>query len=872
MTSTLGEEDRSASAEDDMGHVIAAVDTKDQGTVGCAYYVAEKETLFLLSDGRYGGMEVVDALLHQIKPTIVLKTARVEILSAQGREQSLAQDNESTVFLPYKVETRPGQEFDPSSAQASLISLKSLRSFENRSRFLVPDGGLGDYDEVDPEDIGFSAQEGRLLHVSSSVDLENIVSVGCAGAVLADLQRRRALTGSVGVIDDNTFKIRHLEMFSLRDTMWMSRNAFLSLQVMQSELHPNLSSQVMGAKSAAGKEGFSVYGLFNRFAYTSQGKANLKHIFLRPTLDVALIRDRQKFIGVFSRPDNMATTERIIKSLKHIKNLRPVIMDLQKGISTGSAKMIGFKATVWASLLAFAFHSIDIHDALREMSIAQDVSLRTKAMKTFEAAQLYRVGRIIQEIVDIDNSEEQGRTVVKQGLDRELDKMKDRYDGLNSLLKNVAIEIASIIPEQLEIDVNVIYFPQLGFNIAIPLNDSGHAAYSGADGAWELVFLTETRAYFKDFRMKELDDKLGDIYGLICEKEIEIAYDMAQRILHYEEDLVKASDVSDSLLAMTQAANFYKLSRPSIVTENVIDIRGGRHLLQELAVPSYVPNSTLLEGGGQSQSENGDPSLQPIQAPSMLILTGPNYSGKSVYMKQVALIVFLAQIGSFVPAEKAELGITDKILTRVNRQESVSNVQSTFMGDLQEISLCLKQATGQSLVLIDEFGKGTNEADGIGLVCGVLEHLLELESRPKVIAATHFHEIFENDFLSLRPGLQLGHMEVKVSEESRNVKDQVTYLYNFRLGRSNKSFGTICAAINGVDAAIVERANEIALLAARGENLIAACAVLSAQEVQTLHEANAVARKFVELDLTADDDASVNETRRKLQELLGFAK
>lgn len=97
--------------------------------------------------------------------------------------------------------------------------------------------------------------------------------------------------------------------------------------------------------------------------------------------------------------------------------------------------------------------------------------------------------------------------------------MKDRYDGLNSLLKNVAIDIASTIPEQLDIDVNVIYFPQLGFNIAIPLNEQDQAAYSGSNGDWELVFLTESRAYFKDFRMRQLDDKLGDIYGLICGKQ-----------------------------------------------------------------------------------------------------------------------------------------------------------------------------------------------------------------------------------------------------------------------------------------------------------------------------------------------------------------
>ena len=108
--------------------------------------------------------------------------------------------------------------------------------------------------------------------------------------------------------------------------------------------------------------------------------------------------------------------------------------------------------------------------------------------------------------------------MVKQGIDRELDRIKDRYDGLNSLLKHVALDIAATIPEDLNVDINVIYFPQLGFNIAIPLNDHGAATYAGSHNEWEMMFLTENRAYFKDFHMREMDEKLGDIYGLICGK------------------------------------------------------------------------------------------------------------------------------------------------------------------------------------------------------------------------------------------------------------------------------------------------------------------------------------------------------------------
>jgi DNA mismatch repair protein MSH5 len=175
-------------------------------------------------------------------------------------------------------------------------------------------------------------------------------------------------------------------------------------------------------------------------------------------------------------------------------------------------------------------------------------------------------------------------------------------------------------------------------------------------------------------------------------------------------------------------------------------------------VPSFVANDTILRGGegDGTYEEDADQSyeteLQPLtsstarhtyahkDSASMLVLTGPNYSGKSVYLKQVALIVYMAHVGSFVPADSAKIGITDKILSRVTTRETVSRVQSAFMIDLQQISLALSLATRRSLLIIDEFGKGTESSDGAGLACGVMEYLLSLGSeQPKVIGATHFH-------------------------------------------------------------------------------------------------------------------------------------
>ncbi|GKZ53619.1 mutS protein msh5 [Aspergillus niger] len=775
--------------DDELEQVVVAVDVRDSGTVGCSYYSALEEKLYLLGDLlRYSTKEIIDSY--------------------------------TLSYVPYQLEVRPSQEFNFSNAKTRLIALDISSRHEHRIKFLVPHSGFVDGEQLDAENLDLTLQEGKLLNVYGSVDMENSVTIGCAGVILAYLQRRRA---SMSISNDRAsgiLRVSSVEMFALTGTMFVNGRTLLSLQIMESESHPSMVNHGPGRKSTSSKEGLSVYGLFQRFACTPQGRNQLKQMFLRPSVELDVINERHSFIGVYLRTDNFNSFDKMVKGLKHIKNLHYVMINLRKGISTGSGKIMGFKATVWATLLA--------------------------ALRAFEAAQLYKVGRMIQEMkVDIDSSEEQGRTVVKPGIDRDLDRIKDRYDGLNSLLKQVAIEIATTIPESYDIDVNVVYFPQLGFNIAIPLNNAGDAAYRGAENEWELMFFTENRAYLKDFRMREMDDKLGDIYGIICEREIEIVYDLAQRVLQYEKVLLEASDICgqiDSLLAMAHAASSYKLVRPKMVQEDVIKIKGGRHILQELTVSSYVPNDTYLIGR-RTQRESLQPicsTLKPYEnecEPSMLLLTGPNYSGKSVYMKQVALIIYLAQVGSFVPAESAELGIIDKILVKSNTQDSVSQIQSTFMNDLQQLSFDLKQVTGHSLLLIDEFGKGTNENDGIGLACGVLENILNREDAPKVIAATHFHEILANEYLKPRPQLQLGHMEVRVHEEPGEAEDQITYLYNFRTGRSDQSFGTICAAMNGISQTIVDRANEIAALSARGENLIAACAVLSTQETQALEDA-----------------------------------
>jgi DNA mismatch repair protein MSH5 len=262
----------------------------------------------------------------------------------------------SSAYLPYHIDIRPTPEFSYSNAERKILALKVSSIHEEHIRFFVPQNGLAGPEEVSPEEMGFTLQEGRLLHMSSSVDMENSVTIGCAGAILTYLQRRRAVAPTP-LGERTEYRVRALQMFNLRDSMWISSNTFTSLQIIQSESHPNMFNQGPGKKSASGKEGLSVYGIFQHFAYTPQGRAKLKQSFFRPSVDLKTIRERHDFIEVFSRPGNLTSLEKMTKALKHIKNLRPVMVNLRKGISTGSAKITGFRTTVWASLLAVC-HSL----------------------------------------------------------------------------------------------------------------------------------------------------------------------------------------------------------------------------------------------------------------------------------------------------------------------------------------------------------------------------------------------------------------------------------------------------------------------------------------------------------------------------------
>jgi DNA mismatch repair protein MutS len=253
----------------------------------------------------------------------------------------------------------------------------------------------------------------------------------------------------------------------------------------------------------------------------------------------------------------------------------------------------------------------------------------------------------------------------------------------------------------------------------------------------------------------------------------------------------------DMLTALSEVAINNGYNRPEIVDNDEIKIVGGRHpVVENMLATGFVANDTLLNCGDNQ----------------LIILTGPNMAGKSTYMRQIAHITILAQIGSFVPATKAKIGIVDRIFTRVGAFDDLTRGQSTFMVEMVELANILNTSTNKSLILLDEIGRGTSTFDGLSIAWAVSEYLYTNSQRgAKTIFATHYHHL--NELAEIFPGVK--NFNISVKEE----KDNIIFLYKVKTGGTNRSYGIQVARLAGLPQQVIDRAKTI-LTRIESENLI----------------------------------------------------
>jgi DNA mismatch repair protein MutS len=374
--------------------------------------------------------------------------------------------------------------------------------------------------------------------------------------------------------------------------------------------------------------------------------------------------------------------------------------------------------------------------------------------------------------------------VIANGISQELDDLREiAYSGKDFLAKIQKRESDRCGIPSLKISFNNVF----GYYIEVR---NTHKDKVPTDWIRKQTLVSAERYITEE--LKEYETKILGAEDKIQTLETKIFTDLVFALSEYISAIQLNSNILaqiDCLLSFAVCANSYGYFRPEINDSNTINIKSGRHPVIEHQLPigeSYISNDVLLDQEEQQ----------------IIIITGPNMAGKSALLRQTALIVLLAQMGSFVPAECAEIGFVDKIFTRVGASDNISLGESTFMVEMNEAASILNNVSDRSLILFDELGRGTSTYDGISIAWSVVEHLHEHpRAKAKTLFATHYHELNEMEGAFAR----VKNFNVSIKE----VGNKVIFLRKLVRGGSNHSFGIHVAGMAGMPKSVIKRAEQI---------------------------------------------------------------
>ena len=517
--------------------------------------------------------------------------------------------------------------------------------------------------------------------------------------------------------------------------------------------------------SAAGGEGVSLVSVIDKCS-SPMGSRLLRNWIAMPVMDVKELSDRQDVVEYFTKNDEQRES---------VRDLIGGIGDLERIISRAAMGRIVPREVMQLSR--------GLERMVPVSGICKDSGV--KALETLSAG-MRDCSALREEIVRVMDPEPAAAVgkgpVIGNGVDKELDELRDISSGGKDYLLRL---------QQSEAERTGITSLKIGYN-----NVFG--------------YYIEVRNTFKDLvppewirkqtlvgaeryitgELKEYEEKILSAEDRIYALETKIYSDIVAQI----QKNIAAIQTNCRIIARIDVLRGFatlavenKYCRPEMTKDLTLDIKGGRHPVIETLMPpgeEYVPNDVHLDNKDQQ----------------IIILTGPNMAGKSALLRQTALIVLLAQIGSFVPAESARIGYFDKIFTRVGASDNISRGESTFMVEMLETSMILHNLSSRSLVLLDEIGRGTSTYDGMSIARAIVEYIHEYGHGAKTLFATHYHEL--NDLEEIYPRVKNFHIAVK------EVGTQVIFLRKLKEGGTAHSFGIHVARMAGMPKEVVQSAEK----------------------------------------------------------------
>ncbi|XP_016070829.1 PREDICTED: mutS protein homolog 5 isoform X2 [Miniopterus natalensis] len=773
------------------------------GYLGIAYYDTSDSTIHFMPDAPdHESLKLLQRVLDEINPRSVVTSAK--------------QDENMTRFLGKLASQEPR---DPKRPEVIFLPSVDFGLEISKQRLLS-----GNYSFI-PDSMTTTE---KILFLSSIIPFDCLLTVRALGGLLKFLGRRR-----IGVeLEDHSINVPILgfKKFVLTHLVSIDQDTYSVLQIFKSESHPSVYKVASGLK-----EGLSLFGILNR-CRCKWGEKLLRLWFTRPTHDLGELNSRLDVIQFFLLPQNLDMAQMLHRLLGHIKSV-PLILKRMKLSHT--------KVSDWQVLYKTVYSALGLRDACR--SLPQSIQLFRDIAHEF-SDDLHHIASLIGKVVDFEGSLAANRFTVLPNIDPEIDEKKRRLVGLPSFLTEVARKELENLDSRIP-SCSVIYIPLIGFLLSVPRLPSMVEASDFEIEGLDFMFLSEEKLHYRSTRTRELDTLLGDLHCDIRDQETLLMYQLQCQVLARAAVLTRVLDLAsrlDVLLALASAARDYSYSRPRYSPQLLgVRIQNGRHPLMELCARTFVPNSTECSG------DKG----------RVKVITGPNSSGKSIYLKQVGLITFMALVGSFVPAEEAEIGAVDAIFTRIHSCESISLGLSTFMIDLnQQVAKAVNNATEQSLVLIDEFGKGTNTVDGLALLAAVLRHWLALgPTCPHIFVATNFLSLVQLQLLPQAPLVQY------LTMETCKDGNDLVFFYRVCEGVANASHAFHTAAQARLPDKLIARGKEVSDLIRSGKPIQPVKELLKEQQMENCQT---LVDKFLKLDL---EDPNVDLDIFMSQEVLPAA-
>ncbi len=530
-----------------------------------------------------------------------------------------------------------------------------------------------------------------------------------------------------------------------------------------------------------GERGKNLFDVLNN-CRTSMGSRMLKKRILQPLKDREEIEKRLNAVEAFVK-DPLALNE-IREYLKGVYDIERIASRLSYG--RASPKDL-----------------VSLRESLRVVSSINETLETNESLRGFEVKELSDLVSYLDRAIFNEPSSTVGEgKVIREGFSKELDEYRDLLEHAEERLREFeARERRRTGIQNLKVGYNQVF----GYYIEV---SKANLSRVPPDYERKQTLVNAERFItpdLKEFESKILSakEKVEEIEKALYE---EVLRKVKQRLDEIEEIALALAEL-DVISTLAYDATLYGYTRPRFSGGELV-IRGGRHPVVERFVEDFVPNDTLMD-----------------EKRRFVILTGPNMSGKSTYIRQIGLIAVMAQMGSFVQADEAVLPIFDRIFTRMGARDDISSGRSTFMVEMSEVSLILSKATSRSLVLLDEVGRGTSTFDGISIAWAVSEYIHE-RIRAKTIFATHFTELTE--LSSMYEGIV--NMTIEVIEEGESVK----FLHRVVEGVADKSYGIEVAKLAGLPKEVVDRAKEILSVITEKSELEKRLRVLDREKVERI--------------------------------------